>query len=143
MGGKFLERAKIRKPDSNEPYTYHDLFVGALVDFHRRGFLLIEADEYTYTYMENNKHVFTVADSDAAIVELRSQSRDRQSEMKSSLMESTVDGKLTADKLEPALRSAGIDLIRHQIVALERKLEREYESGVDIDAFLELLEIAE
>ena len=138
-----MERAKIRKPDSNETYTYHDLFVGAVVDFHRRGFLLIEADEYTYTYMENNKHVFTVADSDAAIDELRKQSRDRQSEVKSALIDSAVDGKLMIEKLEPALRSAGFEMIRHQIVALRRKLEKDYDGGVDIDTFLKLLEISE
>lgn len=38
-----------------------------------RAFELLEADEYTYTYMENNKHIFTMADADAILKSLRVQ----------------------------------------------------------------------
>jgi hypothetical protein len=36
-------------------------------------FELLDADEYTYTYMENNKHIFIMADADAILASLRGQ----------------------------------------------------------------------
>ncbi len=36
-------------------YTYLDLYVGATIVVHNRTFELDQADEYTLTYMENNK----------------------------------------------------------------------------------------
>lgn len=52
-GGKFLERQKVYKPQSEEIYTYMDMYVGATMQIFNRTFELMEADEYTYTYMEN------------------------------------------------------------------------------------------
>jgi hypothetical protein len=40
---------------SEEIYTYLDLYVGGSIQIFNRKFEMVEADEYTYTYMENNK----------------------------------------------------------------------------------------
>lgn len=109
-GGKFLERQKIYKPESEESYTcqargsrhvagfptmrgwgsdlgmwlltlyspaacapLQDLYVGGHVEVFHRGFELTDADEYTYVYQENNKHIFLMADADAAAKTLRAQ----------------------------------------------------------------------
>lgn len=60
-GGKFLERGRIKKPgqelfksEPSEYYKAQDLFVGARVCFHGHNFLLVDADEYTFNYMERN-----------------------------------------------------------------------------------------
>jgi len=61
IGGKFLERSRIKKPlqplystKMSEYYLALDLFVGAFVDFNSHKFILIDADEYAFRYMENN-----------------------------------------------------------------------------------------
>ena len=61
IGGKFLERGRIRKPGQeqfstrlSEYYMARDLHVGALVEFNRFRFVLIDADEYAYRYMESH-----------------------------------------------------------------------------------------
>jgi EF-hand domain-containing protein 1 len=64
---------QVYKPDSEETFTYQDLYVGASLVIHGRGFKLTEADEYTYTYMENNKHIFVMADADAILKSLQVQ----------------------------------------------------------------------
>ncbi|KAF2975435.1 hypothetical protein EK904_002001 [Melospiza melodia maxima] len=60
-GGKFLERSRIKKPgqelfksEPSEYYQAQDLFVGARLCFHGHNFLLVDADEYTFNYMEKN-----------------------------------------------------------------------------------------
>ena len=61
IGGKFLERGRVKKPDQpgfstklSEYYLAPDLFVGAQVEFNNHKFVLIDADEYAYNYMERN-----------------------------------------------------------------------------------------
>jgi hypothetical protein len=47
--------------------------VGGQLEVFTRSFELLDADEYTYTYMENNKHIFIMADADAILSSLRVQ----------------------------------------------------------------------
>ena len=55
----------IYKQASEETFNFKDLYVGATLLINGRSFELLEADEYTYTYMENNKHLFIMADYEA------------------------------------------------------------------------------
>uniref|UniRef100_A0A8D0CI14 EF-hand domain (C-terminal) containing 2 n=1 Tax=Scleropages formosus TaxID=113540 RepID=A0A8D0CI14_SCLFO len=73
LGGKFLERCRVRKPGQDvfksEPSQYFqawDLYVGARVCLHQHEFELLHADEYTLSYMERHAE------------EVRGITRDRQ-----------------------------------------------------------------
>lgn len=72
-GGKFLERQPVYKPNTEDVYDYTSLYVGGTMEIFNRTFELFEADEYTYTYMENNKHVFIMADHEVLLKSLRAQ----------------------------------------------------------------------
>ena len=61
IGGKFLERGRVKKPNQpsfstqlSEYYNAKDLYVGAVVEFNKHRFMLIDADEYAYNYMERH-----------------------------------------------------------------------------------------
>jgi hypothetical protein len=56
-------------------HALQDLYVGCKLTVFKRMFELLDADEYTYTYMENNKHIFIMADADAILASLRGQVR--------------------------------------------------------------------
>ena len=63
IGGKFLERNRIKKPNQarfgtelSEYYTAGDLYVGSRLNFHSHIFILIDADEYAFRYMEKHNH---------------------------------------------------------------------------------------
>jgi hypothetical protein len=53
------------------PLTDADLHVGAVLPILQRNFKLLEADEYTYQFMENNRHVYRMADAEAAAQAVR------------------------------------------------------------------------
>lgn len=64
-GGKFLERSQIKKPDQplnnvtlSEYYKAQDLFIGQKVNFNTHKFTIIDADEYTFKYMESHPDEF-------------------------------------------------------------------------------------
>jgi len=62
VGGKFLERMRIKHPDYTDVYYGpNDFFVGNKVTFMNHKFILKEADEYAYAYMEANMDEFPKA----------------------------------------------------------------------------------
>jgi Ca2+-binding EF-hand superfamily protein len=61
-GGKFMERCKVRKPRSSDHYTEADLYLGARISVYSRRFVLVDADEYTLKYMEQNLETFPMSD---------------------------------------------------------------------------------
>ncbi|CAM9629718.1 unnamed protein product [Bubo scandiacus] len=78
LGGKFLERGRIKKPGQelfkSEPSEYfnaQNLFVGARVCFHGHNFFLVDADEYTFNYMEKHANEFSVADIGVILKKLK------------------------------------------------------------------------
>ncbi|XP_071286357.1 EF-hand domain-containing family member C2 [Agelaius tricolor] len=88
-GGKFLERSRIKKPgqelfksEPSEYYQAQDLFVGARVCFHGHNFLLVDADEYTFNYMEKNANEFPMADICAVFNKLKSMTESGAKEIR-------------------------------------------------------------
>ncbi|XP_026711821.1 EF-hand domain-containing family member C2 isoform X3 [Athene cunicularia] len=78
LGGKFLERGRIKKPgqelfksEPSEYFSAQNLFVGARVCFHGHNFLLVDADEYTFNYMEKHANEFSVADIGVILKKLK------------------------------------------------------------------------
>ncbi|XP_054672405.1 EF-hand domain-containing family member C2 isoform X1 [Grus americana] len=89
LGGKFLERGRIKKPGQelfkSEPSEYfkaQDLFVGARVCFHGHNFLLVDADEYTFNYMEKHANEFSVADIGVILTKLKDIAESRSREIR-------------------------------------------------------------
>ncbi|KFV12664.1 EF-hand domain-containing family member C2, partial [Pterocles gutturalis] len=89
LGGKFLERGRIKKPGQelfkSEPSEYfkaQDLFVGARVCFHGHNFLLVDADEYTFNYMEKHANEFSVANIGVILKKLKDIAEPRSREIR-------------------------------------------------------------
>ncbi|NWU99193.1 EFHC2 protein, partial [Upupa epops] len=89
LGGKFLGRGHIKKPGQelfkSEPSEYfkaQDLFVGARVCFHGHNFLLVDADEYTFSYMEKHANEFAVADTGVILKRLKDITEPRSQEIR-------------------------------------------------------------
>uniref|UniRef100_A0A7S3G5F9 DM10 domain-containing protein n=1 Tax=Palpitomonas bilix TaxID=652834 RepID=A0A7S3G5F9_9EUKA len=51
LGGKFLERMRVKKPDSKVYYDLNDLYMGSTLQFFSHSFEVIDADEYTKKYL--------------------------------------------------------------------------------------------
>jgi len=61
IGGKFLERGRVKKPNQevfksemSEYYMTPDLYVGARLAFNNFEFIITDADEYAFRYMEQH-----------------------------------------------------------------------------------------
>lgn len=143
IGGKYLERSKVFK-NANEMYSEQDLYVGKVLPVHHRTFELLEADEFTYQYMENNRHVYLMADWEAAIRAVRAQISDEEA-LRTAFINVDKEGKgdITESQFEEALRQAGVELVRHQGVSLYRRLAGHAgTAAVRVEHFLQVLHSA-
>ena len=62
MGGKFIQRGRVKKPNSHEYYTQADFYTGARIEFNKFGFVLYQADEYSLAYMESDPESHPMSD---------------------------------------------------------------------------------
>ena len=62
MGGKFIQRGRVKKPNSHEYYTQADFYTGARIEFNKFGFVLYQADEYSLSYMESDPESHPMSD---------------------------------------------------------------------------------
>ncbi|GIL45577.1 hypothetical protein Vafri_2780 [Volvox africanus] len=142
-GGKFLERQRIYKPRSEEIYTYLDLYVGSVIEVFNRSFELLEADEYTLTYMENYKDIFVMADTDVMIRSIKAQVSGKEDAVRAALIaaDKAGTGALGGEDLEAGLLAAGLKFTRHQAISLKRRLDKNKTGTISIEEFLGLLGI--
>ena len=61
IGGRFLERGRVKRPDQprfstelSQYYQAQDLYVGARLNFNGHKFILVDGDEYAFNYMERH-----------------------------------------------------------------------------------------
>lgn len=141
IGGKFLERSRIKKPNQplysttmSEYYLANDLFVGAHVDFNSHRFILIDADEYAFRYMENNAVEFPKANVDAIVARIRNSVGNKADEVRSFFMRNDPSGAgaIQYDQLGALIRQVEPSITDHEIMTLARMYaERTAEDGVD------------
>ncbi|XP_018102145.1 EF-hand domain-containing family member C2 isoform X2 [Xenopus laevis] len=89
IGGKFLERSRVKKPgqqlfksELSEYFRPEDLFVGARVNFNGFLFILVDADEYVFNYMERNANEFPMSDISVITSKLRRIGETKSREIK-------------------------------------------------------------
>lgn len=69
--GKFLERQRIKNPYTHRYYGEKDFTIGSLIYVNTYIFKLIQSDEYTKKYMENNSDIFIDSDIKNVISRIR------------------------------------------------------------------------
>lgn len=62
IGGKFLERTRVAKPDSTmdcpQYYGPQDFYIGAVVEVFKHRFVITGADQFVLKYMEEHSNQF-------------------------------------------------------------------------------------
>jgi hypothetical protein len=71
IGGKFLQRMRIKNPETGDYFRASDLEVGRIVTLNKQRFQLMEATEYAMPYMEADPETFPQADLAQIVERLR------------------------------------------------------------------------
>ncbi|XP_053404745.1 EF-hand domain-containing family member C2-like [Mercenaria mercenaria] len=141
IGGKFLERSRIKQPNQplystkmSEYYLASDLYVGAHVDFNSHRFILIDADEYAFRYMENDAMNFSKANVEAIVSKIRNAVGNKPDEVRSFFMRNDPSGAgaIQYEQLGSLIRQIEPSVTDHEIMTLARMYsERSAEDGMD------------
>eukprot|EP00745_Piridium_sociabile_P001304 TRINITY_DN107989_c0_g1_i1.p1 TRINITY_DN107989_c0_g1~~TRINITY_DN107989_c0_g1_i1.p1 ORF type:complete len:748 (+),score=228.62 TRINITY_DN107989_c0_g1_i1:111-2354(+) len=104
IGGKFLERGRVRKPDQmaystelSEYYMASDLFVGAMVNFNKHKFVLIDADEYAFRCMEEHPLEFPQCNMQNILGKIRAKLSQNMDDVRSFFTRNDSSGRGVTD----------------------------------------------
>ncbi|XP_074551236.1 EF-hand domain-containing family member C2 isoform X2 [Halichoeres trimaculatus] len=146
FGGKFLERGRVKKPgqevfkaEKSEYFTAQDLYVGATLCINNRNFQLLDADEYTYNYMERHAEEFPKANVGNIISQLRSIPEEKQSEIWKflTLSDPSNTGFIPYESFSTLLSGLDCSLSEHEVLVLGRHFsEPVQQSEVDVGLML-------
>ncbi|KAJ3020680.1 EF-hand domain-containing protein 1 [Thoreauomyces humboldtii] len=153
LGGKFMERTRVLLPGSalTDPqgpsyYTARDLHVGNTVTVFAHHFVLLDADEYVFNYMESDPNQFPQSDAQRCVEKARSVVGGRGGEEGKRLLKEVLDaasgdetGRCDRLKLlEAGKRVWGDALTNHEVITLARQFE-DTQRKVNYDALLQAL----
>mmetsp|Transcript_18470 Transcript_18470/g.21249 ORF Transcript_18470/g.21249 Transcript_18470/m.21249 type:complete len:685 (+) Transcript_18470:124-2178(+) len=136
MGGAFLRRQELKKTDGT-PYRASDMYVGNEVEFISHKFVLLNADEFTYRLMENDKKTFPFSDFGRVQPYLQKNA----SKIKNYFVATyRGDGTVDIDGFTSCCLTIGLQLNEQELLTLWRKIDERVKGKV---SFAKIIRIAE
>jgi len=135
MGGKFMERCRVKSPGTDQFYKPTNMFVGSVMEFRRHRFVLIEADEYTLNYMENKK--FPSSDVSVIVDRLKEKFRESNSKIRESFRRFDRDhsGALNMAEFREVLHQFNFDVSDQELITIMRKFDPNGDGSIRYDEF--------
>ena len=141
-GGTFLSRGKINMPDPNNkgetrPFMPEDVTVGAPLQIRSHRFLVHDADEFTYRFLEENPERFPL--SDAKLVKAKVQGSVDKVRTIILSTPGLASKTVTHDDLQRIMQKAGVDLFKQEVVVVLRHLDPRRKNQVRMTQVLKFL----
>jgi hypothetical protein len=125
MGGKFIQRGRVKKPNSHEYYTQADFYTGARIEFNRFGFLLYQADEYSLSYMETDPESHPMSDISYIAEQLAPVLKEKAATLDAAFrsVDAACTGYVTYDALQDILSESDMELNDQVLITLMRRYD--------------------
>jgi len=135
MGGKFMERSRVKAPGSDSFYKPGNMFVGSVMEFRKHRFVLIEADEYTLNYMENKK--FPSSDVTEIVNKLKTKFREQSVLIRDTFRKFDKDhsGSLNMAEFRDILRKFNFEVSDQELITIMRKFDPNGDGSINYDEF--------
>ena len=140
IGGKFLERKKIRRSPTAY-YQASDFFVGAQVEINRFLFILIDADQYAFSHMEERPDEFPLSDVNLIHEKLKQYLYERSSQAWEVFrrIDENHDGVINFDEFRNLLLSMDFHLNEQEIITLMRKYDHNGDGVINLNEFASVI----
>jgi hypothetical protein len=137
VAGKFLQRTKVKNPDTGDYFRAADLEVGAVVTINRQQFKLLQATEYAMRYMEADPETFKQADLVAILQKLRTGIADSGKSPKELFTQYSDHGKMDIAGLVALFRGLGYSISTHEALTVLRRYQMDKDTqAVTLREFL-------
>eukprot|EP01116_Phalansterium_solitarium_P009859 TRINITY_DN241_c0_g1_i3.p1 TRINITY_DN241_c0_g1~~TRINITY_DN241_c0_g1_i3.p1 ORF type:complete len:559 (-),score=209.98 TRINITY_DN241_c0_g1_i3:364-2040(-) len=142
LGGKFLERRQAQKPSAGGGnYRESDFYVGAVIEVFRHRFLLRNADDYAFNYMEANTDAFPASDIDNIQKKLRqalARTRLSPEQLSAAFGHFDADGSGTISlaEFEKVVSELGFSLSKQEMITLMRRYDLDGDGTISYEEFV-------
>ncbi|XP_014861564.1 PREDICTED: EF-hand domain-containing family member C2 [Poecilia mexicana] len=145
IGGKFLERQRVKKPGQElfkrelpEYFKAQDLYVGGCIYINGVNFQLVDADDYTLGYMELHSDEFPITNVGTIFSKLRSISEDKQNEVRAFLSHNTPvnGGFVSFESFRDLVMGLNCGLTEHEVLVLARRFSEHPAPKEDVTLML-------
>jgi hypothetical protein len=125
MGGKFIQRGRVKKPNSHEYYTQADFYTGARIEFNKFGFMLYQADEYSLSYMESDPESHPMSDLNYIAEQLGPVLKEKAEALNAGFKSADTSdtGFVTYDLLQDILSDNDMELNDQVLITLMRRYD--------------------
>jgi len=137
MGGKFMERCRVKEPGCDHFYKPTNMYVGSVMEFRKHRFVLIEADEYTLNYMENKK--FPSSDVSSIVDKLKEKMREQSVLIRDTFRKFDTDhsGALNMSEFRQVLHKFNFECSDQELITIMRKFDPNGDGSIRYDEFCE------
>lgn len=142
VGGKFLERCRLKNPSTKNYFVPQEFFVGAELKINGFLFKFMEADESTLVHMEGDCENFEMANPEKILKKLADKLWDRHNRRTDTfrLIDTNHDSKITIQEFEEMMKMYGWNLNEHEILTLWRCYDVESKGYIGFSDFFKILE---
>jgi hypothetical protein len=142
VGGKFLERTKLKNPATSEWFTAEEFYVGAELVVNGFHFKILAADEHTMSHMEDESSTFSFASPDAILKKLAKKLWNRRQSRTQTFrfIDSNHDRYIDKHEFNEMMKTYGWKLSQHELLTIWRKYDTNGDGRITADEFFKVLE---
>ena len=140
MGGKFIQRCRLKKPNSHEYYTQADFYTGACVEFNKFQFVLYQADEYSLSYMESDPESHPMSDLAYISEQLAPVLKEKKGQLGSAFQaaDPSSSGFVSYETLQDVLSENDMELNDQVLITIMRRYDLNKDGNIAYNDFLTL-----
>lgn len=138
VGGKFLQRQKVRNPATGKNYVPSDFFVGASVVMNSFHFKVLATDERSMSYMEQNSSSFPKSNINSIAHKIQAMLMSSQTGLGDAFYTADKDGNGALDYKEMVamMRDLGLELSEQEVLTVLRYFDRNGDAYISYEEFV-------
>lgn len=138
VGGKFLQRTKVKNPETDKLFVAQDFWVGRHVNINGYPFVVYATDERSLSYMEQNSHSFAMSNVNRIINKLTAMLQSSQTGLADAFHDADAAGTGHVDYKEMLriFSSKGLDVSEQEVLTLLRYFDRNGEASISYEELI-------
>jgi hypothetical protein len=142
IGGKFLERCRIKKPNSHEFFCQADFYTGAVLHMNEFKFVVYQADEYTLAYMESDPDSHPMSNLEYILEQLKPVLKEKEIALNASFVtaDPSATGLVSYEAFQGVLAANSMELNDQVLITLMRRFDLNKDGNISYSSMMSLSE---